>query len=91
MVALRNGASFDLLDEEKHIANARLPKKKKNIVVFNNDTKPANVSFDVSMLKPLGSNTTLTDRLGKIADVKIENGKVNFSMPARSASILTLK
>ncbi len=91
LVALRNGASFDLLDEEQQMAYARVANNQAVIVVFNNDTKPANVNFDVSMLKPLGSNTILTDRLGKIADVKIENGRVNFSMPARTASLLTLK
>jgi len=91
LVALRTGASFDLLDEEQQMAYARVANNQAVIVVFNNDTKSANVSFDVSMLKSLGSNTTLTDRLGKISDVKIENGQVNFSMPARTASILTLK
>lgn len=91
LVALRTGASFDLLDEEQQMAYARVANNQAVIVVFNNDTKPATVNFDVSMLKPLGSNTTLADRLSKIPDVKIENGQVNFSMPARTASILTLK
>ena len=91
LVALRNGASFDLLDEEQQSAFARVANNQAVIVVFNNDTKPANINFDVSMLKPLGSNTILTDRLGKIADVKIENGRVNFSMPARTAGIFTIK
>lgn len=91
LVALRNGASYDLLDEEQQMAYARVANNQAVIVVFNNDTKPASVRFDVSMLKSLGSNTTLTDRLGKVADVKIENGAVDFSMPARTAALLTLK
>jgi hypothetical protein len=90
-VALRNGASFDLLDEEQQMAYARVANKQTVIVVFNNDTKSVNVQFDVSMLKSLGSNNILTDRLGKIPDVKIENGNVNFSMPARTAGIFTVK
>ena len=91
LVALRNGASFDLLDEEQQSAYARVANNQAVVVIFNNDTKPANVAFDVSMLKSLGSNSTLTDRLGKVADVKIENGKVNFSMPARTAGIFTVR
>lgn len=91
LIALRNGASFDLLDEEQQSAYARVANNQTVIVVFNNDTKAANVRFDVSMLKSLGSNNTLTDRLGKLPDVKIENGKVDFSMPARTAGIFTVK
>ena len=91
LIALRNGASFDLLDEEQQMAYARVANNQTVIVVFNNDTKPASVKFDVSMLKSLGSNNTLTDRLGAIPDVKIENGVVNFSMPARTAGIFTIK
>lgn len=91
LIALRTGASYDLLDEDQQMAYARVANNQAVIVVFNNDTKPANVTFDVSMLQPLGSNTTLTDRLGKVSDVKIENGRVNFSMPARTAGILTIK
>ncbi len=91
LVALRNGASFDLLDEAQQMAYARVSNNQTVIVVFNNDTKPVNVQFDVSMLKSLGSNNVLIDRLRKIPDVKIENGNVNFSMPARTAGIFTVK
>lgn len=88
---LQKGESFDLLDAEQQMAYARVFNNQTVIVVFNNDTKPANVQFDVSMLKSLGTNTTLTDRLGKISDVKIENGRVNFSVPQRTAGIFTVK
>lgn len=91
LVALRTGASYDLLDADQQMAYARVANNQAVIVVFNNDTKPANVTFDVSMLQSLGSNTTLTDRLGKVPDVKIENGRVNFSMPTRTAGIFTIK
>jgi glycosidase len=91
LIALRNGASFDLLEEELQMAYARVSNNQTVIVVFNNDTKPAGVRFDVSMLKSIGSNNTLTDRLGVVPDVKIENGVVNFSMPARTAGIFTIK
>jgi neopullulanase len=88
---LRRGEIFDLLDEEQQMAYARVHKDNAVLMVFNNDTKAAQVSFDVSMIKPLGMNSVLTDRLGKISDVKIENGKIGFSMPARTAGIFTVK
>lgn len=88
---LRVGESFDLLDEEQQMAYARVSGDQAVLVVFNNDTKPANVTFDVSMIKPFAANANLTDRLGKVVDVKSENGKVNFQMPARTAGIFTLK
>ena len=90
--ALRNGKSFDLLDEEQQMAYVRVNDNQAVLVIFNNDTKAANVSFDVSMIKQFGSgNTTLTDKLGKVSDIKLANGKVNFSMPARTAGIFTVK
>jgi glycosidase len=88
---LRRGKSLDLLDEEQQMVYARMSETEAVLVVFNNDTKAANVSFDVSMIKTFAPNATLTDRLGVVSDVKINNGKVNFSMPARTAGILTLK
>ena len=88
---LRVGESLDLLDEEQQMAFARVFNDQAVLMIFNNDTKPAEVSFDVSMIKQFGTNATLTDRLGKVSDVKIENGKVKFTMPARTAGIFTIK
>ena len=88
---LRVGESFDLLDEEQQMAYARVFNDQAVLMIFNNDTKPAEVSFDVSMIKQFGTKANLTDRLGKVSDVKIENGKVKFTMPARTAGIFTLK
>ena len=88
---LRRGSSLDLLDEEQQLSFARVTLKGAVIVVFNNDTKPANVSFDISMIKVISPNVTLTDQLGKLGDVKVTNGSVKFSMPARTAAIFTSK
>lgn len=85
---LRRGRTLDLLDEEQQLAFARVTDKQAVIVVFNNDTKPAEISFDVSMIKQLSANTNLVDALGRVADVKIENGAVRLTMPARTAAIL---
>ncbi len=88
---LRNGKSLDLLDEEQQMAYARVNENQAVLMIFNNDTKATDVRFDVSMIKQLAANGTLSDKLGELLDVKIQNGKVNFSMPARTAGILTLK
>ncbi len=121
--ALRIGKSLDLLDEEQQFAYARvLPWSKKRvtepiIVVFNNDTKPSNIEFQVSNEKngsvehtwyrvdpedlksgpqdieklDLHNGMSLKDELGKIENIKIVNGKVKFTMPARTAAIFTVK
>ncbi|MCY7374924.1 MAG: cyclomaltodextrinase N-terminal domain-containing protein [Pyrinomonadaceae bacterium] len=89
--ALRNGKSYDLLDEEQQMAYARVAENQAVLVVFNNDIKPSAVSFDVSMIKPFAPNAVLTDRLGKVSDVKINDGKINFSMPARTGGVFTAK
>lgn len=85
--ALRNGKSLDLLDEEQQSAYARIDKEEPVLVVFNNDTKPANVSFDVSMIKEFPPNSPLTDALGKIGNTSLKNGKFNLTIPARTAGV----
>jgi glycosidase len=89
--ALRNGKSLDLLDEEQQMAYARVTGNQAVLMVFNNDTKPAEVKFDVSMIKQISSNSMMKDGLDKVSDIKIENGKVKFIMPARTAGIFTAK
>ena len=88
---LRRGRLLDLLDEEQQTAYARVTDKAAVVMVFNNDTKPADVSFDVSMIKTIPANSTLTDVLGKLGDVKLDNGTVKFTMPARTAAIFAIK
>jgi neopullulanase len=88
---LRRGHTLDLLDEEQQLAFARVTDKDAVVVVFNNDTKPADVSFDVSMIKTIPSGATLTDALGKVGDTRLNGGLLKIKMPARSAAILTAK
>jgi glycosidase len=88
---LQKGETFDFLDEEQQMAYARVFADQAVLIVFNNDAKAANVTFNVSMIKPFGASATLTDRLGKVSDVKIENGTVKLSIPARTAGIFTVK
>ncbi|MGH9819001.1 MAG: alpha-amylase family glycosyl hydrolase, partial [Pyrinomonadaceae bacterium] len=86
---LRRGSLLDLVDDEQQMAFARVTLKDAVVVVFNNDTKAADLSFDISMIKLISPNATLTDALGKLGDVKINNGIVTIKMPARTAAILS--
>lgn len=88
---LRRGKTLDLLDEEQQLAYARVTENQAVLVVFNNDTQAANVSFDLSMIKAFPANSVLDDKLGKVLGVKINNGRVNFSMPARTAAVFDAK
>ncbi|MDQ2745949.1 MAG: alpha-amylase family glycosyl hydrolase [Acidobacteriota bacterium] len=125
---LRDGNTMFLLDEEQQMAYARYLKfdtKRDNsrlsgepvIMVFNNDTKPSNVEFQVTNEKGnsiehswyrydsedagsgpqdiekllLHNGIILSDKLGKLADVKIENGTMKLIIPARTAGIYTVK
>jgi glycosidase len=125
---LRNGKTLDLLDEQQQMAYARYlrsePIKDNSrmhgnpvIVVFNNDSKPANIQFKVTNEKDdavehvwygfdpedpnsgprdvekllLHNSMVLHDRLGKLGEVKIENGMFKIAMPARTSGIFTVK
>ncbi len=85
---LRRGRSLDLVDEEQQFAYARLTDSAAVIVIFNNDTKPAEVSFDISFIsKQIGVNATLADALGKLPDIRVSDGKVRVTIPAKSAGV----
>jgi glycosidase len=89
---LRRGKSLDLHDEEQQMAYARVTQNQAVIVAFNNDTKPANLSFDVSMIRQIRRSSTLADRLGVIGDVRVAaDGRLEFTIPARKSVILAAK
>ena len=57
-----------------------------------NDTKPAEVSFDISFIsKQIPVDATLRDALGNLAEIKVNDGKVKATIPARSAGIYVVK
>ena len=88
---LRDGKTLFVLDEEQQTAYVRATENQAVLMIFNNDTKPVEVSFDVSMIKQFAENTTLTDRLNEAPDVKIINGMMKLTIPARTAGIFTVK
>jgi glycosidase len=87
---LRRGSLETLYVSDQQYAYARKTMSASVIVVFNNDTKPATVSFDVGPVK-LADGTTLTDRLNVVRDTKVAGGRVQLELPARSASVMTVK
>lgn len=87
LVPLRRGKTLDLLDEEQQIAYARVAATDAVLIVFNNDNKPAQVDFDLSMITPLASNVTLVDALRNLRDVKVVNGRFVATLPPRSAGV----
>ena len=89
---LRRGRSLDLFDAEQQYAYARLTDKAAVIVIFNNDTKAAEVDFDISFIsRQIATDATLKDALGNLADIKMNDGKIKASIPARSAGIYITK
>ena len=88
---LRDGKTLFVLDEEQQTAYVRATENQAVLMIFNNDTKPVEVSFDVSMIKQFAANAVLTDRLSAVSDIKIENGAVKLTIPARTAGIYTVK
>ncbi len=87
---LRRGALLNLHVAAQQYAYARTTDRSSVVIVINNDTKAASVEFDVS---PAGltDGARLTDRLGVSPDVRVANGKLKTSLPARSASVFTVK
>ena len=60
------------------------------IVAINNAAQPAIVTFDAA-LASLANGATLTDQLGDSGDAKIENNAVKITLPARAASVFTVR
>ncbi|MEQ1764835.1 MAG: alpha-amylase family glycosyl hydrolase [Pyrinomonadaceae bacterium] len=89
---LRRGRSLDLVDEDQQFAYARLTDTAAVIVIFNNDTKPAEVNFDLSFIsRQVGVSATVSDALGKLPDIKLNDGRVRATIPARSAGIYIVR
>jgi glycosidase len=87
---LRRGKLVTLGLSEQQYVFARTTARESVIVVFNNDRREAGVEFDATPIK-LAGVARLTDRLGAAKDVRVDRGRVRVTMPARSASIITIK
>jgi neopullulanase len=88
LVCLRRGATVDLLVEEQLYAFARTTREDRAIVAFNNGSEAATMEFSASGLG-FGEGETLEDRLGGVPAIQVAGGRLRFTLPARSAAVLT--
>ena len=88
LVCLRQGATVALLVEEQLYAFARATREDSAIVAFNNARETAELDFSAFGLD-LGEGETLEDRLGGVSAIPVAGGRLRFTLPPRSAAVLT--
>jgi glycosidase len=89
--ALRHGSTLHLHDAEQQSVFARVHGAQTVLVAFNNDTKPATFTFNVSD-STLADGARLADRLETIrGETRVERGAMTVTLPARSAAVLALR
>jgi glycosidase len=86
---LRRGKLMHLAINEPSYAFARFTNNKAVIVAFNNNAQPEAIEADVPRVLKLNDGTVLKNVLGAGAEVKIENGKLKFTLAPRAAVILS--
>ena len=84
--ALKRGSLVNLYVSEQQYAYARVTKVASALTAINNDTKTAEIEFDVSRIG-LANGDALVDRLGVSKDVQVNGGNVKMTLPARSGAI----
>jgi neopullulanase len=87
---LRTGRLVNLHVSEQQYAYARTTRSGAVVVVINNDNNAATVEFDVSPIA-LPNGVSLTDRLSMDRDISVHDGKINITLPKRSAAIFVRK
>jgi glycosidase len=84
---LKRGKLINLHVSEQQYVFARKSQTGVVVVAINNDTKPANLSFDVSPAA-LSAGSVMIDKLGVSSNVRIANGMMTMSLPSRAAAVL---
>jgi len=84
---LRRGELVNLQVSDQQYAYARKSRDAVVVVLINNDTKPASFDFKVGPAG-LADGAMLVDRLGSLAEVRINSGTLKATLPARSAAVL---
>ncbi|HEX8494736.1 MAG TPA: alpha-amylase family glycosyl hydrolase [Pyrinomonadaceae bacterium] len=87
---LRRGTLVNLHVAAQQYAYARVTDRSTVVVVINNDTKPTALEFEVSSAR-LADDAKLVDRLNIAQDARVTDGKLKVSLPARSASVFTVR
>jgi glycosidase len=83
---LRRGALVNLHVAAQQYAYARVKGSAAVIVVINNDTKPATFEFDVTRAG-IPEESILAARLGTTSRASVHEGRLQVTLPARSAEI----
>jgi neopullulanase len=83
---LRRGVLVNLFISDRQYAYARATKQASVVIVFNNDTRPAAVTFSVAGTG-LANGTKLIDRLGIANETTITDGTMKVELAGRSAAI----
>jgi glycosidase len=84
---LRRGALVNLFVSDQQYAYARATKQASVVVVINNDSRFATVTFSAAGLGFV-NGTKLIDRLGSASETTITDGTMTVELAARSAAIL---
>jgi len=87
---LRRGSLVNLHVAAQQYAYARVTDRASVIILINNDTKPAAFDFEVARAD-VEEGARFNDRLDISGDVRVTDGKFKTTLPARSASVFTLK
>ncbi len=84
---LKRGELVSLYVSEQQYAYARKTKTGVVVAIINNETKPASFEF---VIAPAGlvDGSLLVDRLGGLGEVRVSGGKLEVTLPARSAAVL---
>jgi glycosidase len=87
-VPLRRGKLYHLMLNEQTYGYARVTAGKTVVVVINNTAQPATVEFGLPAELRLAEGATLRNVLGAGAEVRVTNGKLQFTLDAKAAVIL---
>ena len=80
------GALINLYVSDQQYAYMRTAKDSAVVIVINNDTKAAEIEFDVASAG-LANGMRVSDRLGTSKDFQVENGKLRVALSPRSVAI----
>jgi glycosidase len=87
---LRRGRLVNLHVAAQQYAYARVMNRSAVIILINNDTKPASFEFEVAPAR-IEEGARFIDRLDTSEDVRVTNGIFKTTLPARTASVFTVK
>ena len=85
---LRRGKLLHLAINEQLYAYARVTTRQSAIIVINNKPQPEAVEITLPAAVQLADGKVLKNVLGEGAEVKVENGKLKFTIDAKAAVIL---